>query len=173
MLTLILTLLNVFINNLHDRMGCTFSKFLDDIKLGAEAGTLEGRIALQRHFVRQEKWVDRNFMNLKENKIKVLTHGEEAPQQHPADMRNLHPAIQPHHLLIWSQMYCPDIETSTSPGQIHPVPMASPHTASVRRSHGTNSRPFWWPSAGLVPAYQCPYTGCPSTVSIIPSLEHK
>ncbi|KAK4823785.1 hypothetical protein QYF61_006507 [Mycteria americana] len=93
---------------LHDRMGCTLRKFLDDIKLGAEADMLEGRIALQRGLVRQEKWADRNLMNLTEDKSKVLPRGEEAPQQHPAEMRNLYAGvIQLHNLLIWSQTCCP------------------------------------------------------------------
>lgn len=104
---LTLTLLNVFINSLHDRMGCTLSKFLDDIKLGAKADILKGRIALQRGLVRQEKWTDRNLMNLREDKSKIPPRGEEAPQQHPAEMGNLYPGvIQPHSLLIWSQTCC-------------------------------------------------------------------
>lgn len=107
-MVLTLTLSHVFVNNLHDRMGCTLSKFLDDIKLGAEADMLEGRIALQRGLVRQEKQADRNLTNLREDKSKVLPCGEEAPQQQPAEMGNLYPGvIQPHNLLIRSQTRCP------------------------------------------------------------------
>ena len=63
----ILTLLNVS-NNLHDRKERTLSRFLDSIKLGAEADILEGRTALQRGLVRQKKWFDRNLANLREDK---------------------------------------------------------------------------------------------------------
>lgn len=40
---MILILLHVFINGLQDRMECTLSKLLDNIKLGAEADNAGGQ----------------------------------------------------------------------------------------------------------------------------------
>lgn len=86
-------------------MWCTLSMFLDSIKLGAEAGVLEGRIPLQRGLVRHEKRADRISRTLESSKAKSW---EKAPQQHPAEMGNSYPGvIQPDNLLIWSQTCCP------------------------------------------------------------------
>jgi len=51
---------------------CTFSKFVDDIKLGSVVNTLEGRGAIQRDLKRLKRWPYANLMKSKKAKCKVL-----------------------------------------------------------------------------------------------------
>ena len=107
-----------------------------------------------------------------------LTFGQNLPFQFIPTVS--HPFVMKHceHCLMTSSQvlevcYQVLIETSSSPGQINPVPMASPHVVSMKRSHATNTRLFCWPSTGLVLVDHCPSTGGPKALCSIPSVEYE
>lgn len=55
-------LLNLFINDLDDGLGCALSKFAGDTRLGGVAYSWKGQAAIQRDLDRLEKWADRDLV---------------------------------------------------------------------------------------------------------------
>jgi len=68
-------LFNIFINDLDERIECSFSKFADDIKFGVSANLFEGRKSLQTHLDRLDQWADVNCVKFNKAKCQVLHLG--------------------------------------------------------------------------------------------------
>lgn len=62
---------NIFIDDLDDRIESTFIKFADDTKLGRVASTLEGRISTQIDLDKLENWSEMNKIEFNRAKCKV------------------------------------------------------------------------------------------------------
>lgn len=60
----------------------TFSKFVDDTKLGGVADMPEDSVAIQRELNRLEKWADQNLTVFNKAKCKVLHLGRNHTHQY-------------------------------------------------------------------------------------------
>lgn len=68
-------LFNFFINNLDDGAKQILVKFMDKMKVGAVAYSLEGHAAIQRELNRLERRADRNLVQITKEK-RTLASGE-------------------------------------------------------------------------------------------------
>lgn len=66
-----LTVLNIFINDVHDRTEYALSKLPGDKVLEGVADTTDGRVAIQRDLSRLEKWADKNLRKFTRREHKV------------------------------------------------------------------------------------------------------
>lgn len=68
---IVTVLLNVFINDFDREIKCTFSKFVDDTRLGVEVDVPEIWDAIQRELDKLEEWVCVSLMRLSKSKCHI------------------------------------------------------------------------------------------------------
>jgi len=71
---------NIFVGDMDSGTECTFSRFVNDIKLCGVVDMLEGRDAIQRDVDRLERWACMNRMKFNKTKCKVLRMGRGNPR---------------------------------------------------------------------------------------------
>lgn len=67
--------LSLTISDLGHGTETSFSKIMENLKLGRTVNTLEGRAALQRDLDKYQEWADANFMKFNRSKSEVLCLG--------------------------------------------------------------------------------------------------